>query len=195
MNRITQKLITTVAAGLLVGGSMVSAPAWADQARPDYQQNRDQNQDRQDRDRDWNQDQNRDWNRDRDWNTGCNDDRDQRTRAEVRCDTRKDWRDTRRDARWDDRQHNGYYGVSGWRYGPPPQNAYGQRNFAPGYNPWQAGDRLGYYKGRYVEVNYRSQNLKKPRRGDHWVRDDRGVYILASISSGLIRQIINRSAR
>jgi Ni/Co efflux regulator RcnB len=43
--------------------------------------------------------------------------------------------------------------------------------------------------------NYRAQNLKRPKRGDHWVRDDRGVYILASISSGLIRQVVNRNAR
>jgi Ni/Co efflux regulator RcnB len=61
---------------------------------------------------------------------------------------------------------------------------YNQRNFALGYHPWRAGDRLGYFDGRYSEVNYRSQNLKKPKRGDHWLRDDRGVFILASISMG-----------
>jgi Ni/Co efflux regulator RcnB len=72
---------------------------------------------------------------------------------------------------------------------------YNQRNFALGYHPWRAGDRLGYFDGRYSEVNYRSQNLKKPKRGDHWLRDDRGVFILASISSGQIRQALNRNAR
>jgi len=185
----------------------------------DRTQDRDQNRDwNQDRDRTQERDQNRDWSQDRDreWNAGCDNYRDQRSNSyrdqsnnnyrdqsnnnyrdqrDDRCDSRKQWRDTRSNARWDDGHYNGYFTGNTWYYGPPPQVAYGQRTFTLGYHPWGAGDRLGYFNRRYTEVNYRTQNLKKPRRGDHWVRDDRGVFILASISSGLIRQVLNRNAR
>jgi Ni/Co efflux regulator RcnB len=191
MNRITKNLISTAAAGLLVAGPVAFTPAFADQITLGVQQN-------QDRDRDWEQnrerEQNREWEQNRDWNAQCRDNRDFRVRGDDRCDERKQWRDTRNNARWDGDHHNGYYGANGWSFGPPPQNAYGRRNFALGYHPWAAGDRLGYYNGRYTEVNYRNQNLKKPKRGDHWVRDDRGVFILASISTGQIRQVLNRNA-
>jgi Ni/Co efflux regulator RcnB len=193
MNRLNRTLISSAAAGFLVAGPIAFTPAFAQfglevQQNQDRDQGRDQNRDR---DHDWNQDRNQN----RDWNVGCDNYRDQRGNRDDRCDSRKQWRDTRSDARWDEGHYNGYYNGNGWHYGPPPQLAYGQRNFTLGYHPWNAGDRLGYFNGRYTEVNYRSQNLKKPRRGDHWVRDDRGVFILASISSGLIRQVLNRSAR
>ena len=218
MNRITRTLISTAAAGFLVAGPIAFTPAFAqvglevqlNQER-DRTQDRDQNRDwNQDRDRTQERDQNRDWSQDRDreWNAGCDNYRDQRSNSyrdqsnnnyrdqrDDRCDSRKQWRDTRSNARWDDGHYNGYFTGNTWYYGPPPQVAYGQRTFTLGYHPWGAGDRLGYFNRRYTEVNYRTQNLKKPRRGDHWVRDDRGVFILASISSGLIRQVLNRNAR
>lgn len=102
----------------------------------------------------------------------------------------KRWRDDRRDARWDDSQHNGYYERSRWHAGPPPPTAYGRPGFQLGYQPWQRGQHLGYYNTRYVEVDYRREHLRAPQRGYHWVRDDRGDYLLAAIASGLIASVI-----
>jgi len=185
MNILTKRLLSTAAAAFLVAAPFAFTPASAQliELRTDTRLGSDQDRDR---DRDWNQDRDRD----RDWN--CNDNRNNR---DDRCDNRREWRDTRNNARWDDSHHNGYYVNNGWHYGPPPNSAYNQRNFYLGYHPWAAGQYLGYYNHRYAEVNYRSQNLKKPKRGYHWVRDDRGVYILASINSGYIRQVVNRNAR
>jgi len=67
-------------------------------------------------------------------------------------DSRQAWRDDRREARWDDSRHNGYYRNNVWRRGPPPAN---RRNVVLGYQPWERGQRLGYYNGRYAEVDYR----------------------------------------
>jgi Ni/Co efflux regulator RcnB len=185
MNRITKSLISTAAASFLVAGPIAGTSASADQLGLELRTQ--SSEQRQYEDRDWDR---------------CRDDRGQWTDRDDRCDDRRDrrdgrkeWRDTRDDSRWDDRWHNGYYANNDWHFGPPPQNAYNRRGFALGYHPWQAGQHLGYYNGRFIEVNYRTQNLKRPRRGDHWVRDDQGVFILASISSGLIRQVLNRNAR
>ena len=108
---------------------------------------------------------------------------------------RRAWRDTRSDARWDDSQHNGYYQNNRWRYGPPPTNYYGRRGFALGYRPWARGQHLGYYNGRYAEVDYRREHLRRPYRGYHWVRDDQGDYLLAAIVSGLVASVIINSDR
>jgi Ni/Co efflux regulator RcnB len=102
-------------------------------------------------------------------------------------DNRQAWRDDRQDARWDNGRHNGYYRNNVWTRGPPP--AY-RRNVVLGYQPWQRGQRLGYYNGRYAEVDYRQQNLRQPPRGYHWVRDDGGDYLLAAILGGLIAEVI-----
>jgi Ni/Co efflux regulator RcnB len=187
MNIHTKRLLSTAAAAFLVAAPLAFIPASA-QVNLELRTQQSRDQDR-DRDRDWSQDRDRDG--DRDWN--CNDNRDRD--RDDRCDNRREWRDNRNNARWDDNHHNGYYVGNHWYYGPPPQQAYNQRNFYLGYHPWAAGQHLGYYNGRYTEVNYRSQNLKRPNRGYHWVRDDRGVYILASINSGLIRLVVNRNAR
>ena len=113
-----------------------------------------------------------------------------------RRDRRHRWRDNRREARFDERQHNGYYYNNRFYYGPPPQARYDSRNFALGYQPWQRGQRLGYYNGRYAEVDYRSnRNLRQPPRGYHWVRNDGGDYLLAAIVSGLILQVIINNGR
>ncbi len=111
-------------------------------------------------------------------------------------DRRQRWRDTRRDARFDEHQHNGYYYHSRFYYGPPPQARYNSRNFALGYQPWHRGQRLGYYNGRYAEVDYRTRHdLRRPPRGYHWVRNDGGDYLLAAVVSGLILQVIINSGR
>ena len=102
----------------------------------------------------------------------------------------KRWRDDRRDASWDDSQHNGYYDHTRWHAGPPPPEAYGRPGFQLGYQPWQRGQHLGYYNTRYVEVDYRRENLRAPQRGYHWVRDDRGHYLLAAVATGLIASVI-----
>jgi Ni/Co efflux regulator RcnB len=103
---------------------------------------------------------------------------------------RQAWRDTNRDARWDDSQHNGYYANNQWHYGPPPQSMAGRRNVTLGYHPWARGQRLGYYNSRYSEVDYRRENLRQPRRGYHWVRDNEGDFLLAVIATGVITQIV-----
>jgi Ni/Co efflux regulator RcnB len=113
--------------------------------------------------------------------------------ARDRRDRRDSWRDERREARWDDARHNGYYENGRWTYGPPSADQYGRPGFSLGYQPWERGQRLGYYDGRFDEVNYRRANLPPPRRGYHWVRADRGdAYLLVSIRSGRILQVIVR---
>ena len=109
-------------------------------------------------------------------------------------DRRQHWRDDRADANWDDRRHNGYYRNNQWTYGPPPAGRYQRGQVIYGYQPWQQGQRLGYYNGRYSEVDYRAnRNLRQPPRGYHWVRNDSGDFLLAAIASGLIAQVILNS--
>lgn len=103
---------------------------------------------------------------------------------------RQDWRDDRVQARWDDGQYNGYYDNNRWTYGPPPADRYGRPGFALGYQPWTRGQRLGYYNGRFEHVDYRQHNLRRPVRGSHWVRDDRGDYLMVGTRSGVIGAIV-----
>jgi Ni/Co efflux regulator RcnB len=107
-------------------------------------------------------------------------------------DRRQAWRDDRRDAHWDDGRHNGYYRDNVWRRGPPPS---GVRGAVLGYQPWERGQRLGYYSDRYDEVDYRQHRLRQPPRGYHWVRDDGGDYLLAAIVGGLIAEVILSNSR
>ncbi|MEQ1492772.1 MAG: RcnB family protein [Terricaulis sp.] len=111
-------------------------------------------------------------------------------------DRRQSWRETRRDARWDGSQYNGYYLNNRWHSGPASAAQTRSRNFAYGYRPWSRGQHLGYYQGRYQEVDYRTnRNLRQPPRGYHWVRNDEGDYLLAAIVGGLIAQAIINSDR
>lgn len=105
-------------------------------------------------------------------------------------DRRQNWRDGRGESRWDDARHNGYYENNHWYYGPPPAASYGRPGFSLGYQPWVRGQRLGYYSNRFQEVNYRQNNLRRPGRGSHWVRDDRGDFLLVAIRSGIIQLVI-----
>ncbi|MDZ4778066.1 MAG: RcnB family protein [Alphaproteobacteria bacterium] len=109
-----------------------------------------------------------------------------------RHDRRDRWRENYRGARSDDSQHNGYYRQGRWHYGPPPQQ---YRDVTLGYRPWARGQRLGYYQGRYQEVDYRQNNLRQPPRGYHWVRNDGGDLLLAAIVGGLITQVIINNGR
>jgi Ni/Co efflux regulator RcnB len=110
-------------------------------------------------------------------------------------DSRHKWRDRRTESRWNESQHNGYYDNGRWAYGPPPSDRYGRPGFALGYHPWSRGQRLGYYNGRYQEVDYRSHRLRRPQRGYHWVQDDRGDYLLAALAGGLIAQVVLNNGR
>lgn len=111
-------------------------------------------------------------------------------------DRRQHWRDARQDARWDDRRHNGYYRDNQWTFGPPPEGRYGRSDVVYGYQPWQRGQRLGYYQGRYQEVDYRTdRRLHQPPRGYHWVRNDSGDLLLAAIAGGLIAQVVLNGSR
>jgi Ni/Co efflux regulator RcnB len=105
-------------------------------------------------------------------------------------DRRQSWRDARNDGRWDDRRHNGHYRDGAWTFGPP-DGRYGRDEVVYGYQPWQRGQRLGYYQDRYQEVDYRTDSrMRQPPRGYHWVRNDSGDYLLAAIVGGLIAQAI-----
>jgi Ni/Co efflux regulator RcnB len=55
---------------------------------------------------------------------------------------------------------------------------------------WARGQRLGGYAHRYPVVDYRAHRLRSPPRGYHWVRDDRGDYLLAAIATGVIASVI-----
>jgi Ni/Co efflux regulator RcnB len=112
---------------------------------------------------------------------------------------RGDWRDRRggrqgyRD--WDHRAHNGYYYRNRWYYGPPPSAYYGRPDFRVGYRSWRRGERLPpYYRSRYIVVrDYDRYRLRRPPRGYHWVRDDRGDYLLVGLATGIILSAILNS--
>lgn len=124
------------------------------------------------RDRDYD----RDHRRDRDWNRGHD---------------RRDYRDHRRAQRhWDRSRYNGYTYRGQWYYGPPP-SAYDHRYVDYGYRAWRRGDRLPrYYRDYYRPVDYRHYRLRPPPRGYHYVRDDRGDFLLVGIATGVILGVI-----
>jgi len=105
-----------------------------------------------------------------------------------RRDERRAHRQGYREGRWDSRAHNGYYYNRAWHWGPPPSAYYGRPGFEVGYRAWRRGDRLpGYYRDHVRVIDYRGhRGLYAPPRGYHWVRDDRGDYLLVGITTGLI---------
>jgi Ni/Co efflux regulator RcnB len=122
-------------------------------------------------------------------------DRDRDARRDRRGD-RRDWRrddrrDDRRDnRRWDRSRYNGYTYRGRWHYGPPPA-AYA-RYADYGYRNWRRGDRLpAYYRNHYYVVrDYDRYGARRPPRGYHYVRDDRGDLLLVGIATGVILGII-----
>jgi Ni/Co efflux regulator RcnB len=128
-----------------------------------------------DRDRDGRWD--RDHDRDRDW---------RRDRRDRRAD-RHDRRDHRR---WDRNRYNGYNYRGRWYYGPPPSAHVPYASY--GYRAWRRGDRLpAYYRDSYYVVrDYDRYHLRPPPRGYHYVRDDRGDYLLVGIATGVILGVI-----
>ncbi|MET0545972.1 MAG: RcnB family protein [Caulobacterales bacterium] len=56
---------------------------------------------------------------------------------------------------------------------------------------WRKGERLpSYYRTHYRAVDYRAHHFKAPPRGYHYVRDDRGDYLLVGIATGAILGVI-----
>jgi Ni/Co efflux regulator RcnB len=56
---------------------------------------------------------------------------------------------------------------------------------------WRRGERLpAYYHRHYARVDWRRHHLRRPPRGYHWVRDDRGEYLLVGIATGVILSAI-----
>lgn len=92
--------------------------------------------------------------------------------------------------RWDN-HNNGYTENGRWHYGPAPAG----RHVTPGYRAWRRGERLpSYYRSRYVVVNdWNNRHLRRPPRGYHYVRDDRGDILLVAVATGLIASIIASS--
>jgi Ni/Co efflux regulator RcnB len=94
--------------------------------------------------------------------------------------------------RWDNRRYNGYY-YNNWFYrGAPPAAYYGRPGFRVGYRSWSRGEYIP--RGYPVHVvDYRAYRLNAPPRGYHWVRDDRGDFLLAAIATGIIASVIASS--
>src|SRR5512145_1831920 len=85
---------------------------------------------------------------------------------------------------WDRRRFNGYAYRGVWHYGPPPASL---ADAVLGYRAWRRGDRLpAYYISSFPVVDYRVYRLAPPPRGYHYVRDDRGDYLLIGIATGVI---------
>lgn len=130
---------------------------------------------RGERHRDWDRD--RDRHRDRDWR-----------------DDRRHYRDGFRDGRhvqrhWDRNRHNGYWYNNRWYYGPPPAHWRDHARYE--WRHWRRGDRLpSYYRSYYRPVDYRHYRLRAPPRGYHYVRDDRGDFLLVGIATGVILGVI-----
>ena len=112
-------------------------------------------------------------------------------RRDARQDRRDDRRDDRREARWNQRSHNGYYLGNRFYYGQPSAQIQVRRDYRPAYQQWRRGDRLPTYgRQQYREVNWRSERLRAPPRGYHYVRDDRGEVLLVGIATGVILSIL-----
>ncbi|MGE3250592.1 MAG: RcnB family protein [Hyphomonadaceae bacterium] len=189
-----KKLVyAAAAAAAVITPLAVSTPASALNPRGDWDRREDRHDRREDR-RDRREDR---WDRREDRRDARHDggrwDRreDRWDRREDRWDRREDRRDRRED-RWDRRRHNGYYYNNRFYWGAPPAAYYSHHSYRPYYRAWRRGDRVpSYYRNRYVVVrDYDHYHLRRPPRGYHWVRDDRGDYLLVGIATGVILSLI-----
>ncbi|MBS0384778.1 MAG: RcnB family protein [Proteobacteria bacterium] len=107
-------------------------------------------------------------------------------------DNRRGDNDQRGAGAWDPGQHNGYTWRGRWHYGRPPTDVMGRAGYRPGWHRWRRGDRLpGEFRTRYVVIDdWRGAHLRRPPRGYHWVRDDRGEYLLVGIATGVILSLM-----
>ncbi|MES1200302.1 MAG: RcnB family protein [Pseudomonadota bacterium] len=92
---------------------------------------------------------------------------------------------------WDDHSNNGYYTGHTWHYGTPSAATQRRHDYRADFRPWRQGQRLPpSWRGRYQEVDWRSEHLHAPRHGYHYVRDDTGNILLVAVATGLIASII-----
>lgn len=97
----------------------------------------------------------------------------------------------------DDRRHY----QSGYREGyrdarrndfraPPPPPHLVHRAGPP--HGWARGhDYRRAYRGPvYVVNDYRRYDLRRPPRGHHWIRDDRGNMLMVAVATGIIADLI-----
>ena len=133
-----------------------------------------------DRDRDWDRDRDRG---DRDYDRDRDRDRDRDWRRDRRH------RDRGHHRGWDRSRYNGYTYRGQWYYGPPPAS-YGYVDY--GWRSWRRGDRLpAYYRDSYYVIrDYDRYGYRRPPRGYHYVRDDRGDTLLVGIATGVILGVI-----
>lgn len=115
--------------------------------------------------------------------------------AQSRRDVREQRQDNRQDARqaqrWNQREHNGYYSGGRFYRGQPNASIQSRGDYRPAYQQWRRGERLpSYARTQYREVNWRSERLRQPPRGYHYVRDDRGEVLLVAIATGVILSIL-----
>ena len=90
---------------------------------------------------------------------------------------------------WDRQRFNGYTYGGEWHYGPPPSDLADLAEL--GYRAWRRGERLpDYYLNSLSVVDYRRYELQPPPQGYHYLKDDQGDYLLVSIATGVISQII-----
>ena len=99
--------------------------------------------------------------------------------------------------RRDDRRHysagyrEGYRDARGQRmYAPPPPVYRVQRPGPP--HGWARGHdyRRGYRGPVYVINDYSRYDLRRPPRGHHWIRDDRGNMLLVAVATGIIADLL-----
>lgn len=72
-----------------------------------------------------------------------------------------------------------------YRPAPPPRVVYRPYGYERGYR------YSNYYGGRtYVINDYDRYHVRRPPRGYHWVRDDRGNLIMVAIATGIITDLL-----
>ena len=64
--------------------------------------------------------------------------------------------------------------------------------YAPPPHRWAKGQRYrDYYRGPvYVVNDYGHYHVRRPPRGYHWVRDDRGNLLMVAIATGIIADLL-----
>lgn len=74
-------------------------------------------------------------------------------------------------------------------------NPQGNNNSNSDRPHWSRGDRLPdqYRQDQYIVRDWQQHKLKTPPRGYRWVRNDNDQYLLASIASGVIADIVSQN--
>ncbi|MBN6150037.1 RcnB family protein [Xanthomonas sp. AmX2] len=102
-------------------------------------------------------------------------------------------RDRYRDDRRDDRRYYRQGYRDGYRQSYQRDRGYGYyRPAPPRPHYWARGERYhDYYRGPiYVVNDYPRYELRRPPRGYHWVRDDRGNMLMVAIATGIIADLV-----